>query len=63
MNHGDDVIAPRPPQEDPAGAQVQPSQVFRLVEQMPEFPGGNSAMMDFLRKNLRYPELARDNDI
>lgn len=30
--------------------------VFSNVEQMPEFPGGIPALMDFLSKNLKYPE-------
>lgn len=29
--------------------------VFEVVEQMPEFPGGNKAMMEFLRSNIKYP--------
>lgn len=30
--------------------------VFDVVEQMPSFPGGMEAMMDFLRNNVKYPE-------
>ena len=30
--------------------------VYDQVEQMPEFPGGMSAMIDFLQTNLKYPE-------
>lgn len=30
-------------------------QVYKYVTQMPEFPGGASAMLTYLRKNLRYP--------
>ena len=26
-----------------------------VVETMPEFPGGNTAMMNFLKKNIKYP--------
>lgn len=29
--------------------------VFEIVEQMPEFPGGNSELMKFLAKNIKYP--------
>ncbi|MGL4598891.1 MAG: TonB family protein, partial [Bacteroidia bacterium] len=29
--------------------------VYQVVEQMPEFPGGSGAMMDFIAKNIRYP--------
>lgn len=32
--------------------------VFDVVEQMPEFPGGMEALMQFLMENVRYPESA-----
>ncbi len=38
-------------------------QIFTVVEELPEFPGGTSAMMDFLQTNLRYPEAAKDAGI
>lgn len=38
-------------------------QVFVFVEQQPEFPGGNQAMMDYLIRNLKYPEDAVQNKI
>ncbi len=36
---------------------------FTVVQEMPEFPGGNEAMHLFLKKHLVYPPLARTNDI
>jgi periplasmic protein TonB len=33
------------------------------VEEMPEFPGGESELYSFLSKNLEYPELAQKNRI
>jgi len=33
--------------------------VYTVVECQPEFPGGNSALVDYLQKNVRYPEAAR----
>lgn len=33
------------------------------VPEMPLFPGGPSALAAFLKKNLKYPDLARDNGI
>ena len=30
--------------------------VYDQVEQMPEFPGGMPAMIEFLQTNLKYPE-------
>src|ERR1700756_40997 len=29
--------------------------VFSFAEQMPEFPGGQEAMMRYLRDNIKYP--------
>ena len=36
---------------------------FQLVEQMPEFPGGEEAMRAWLFKNIEYPPLATENGI
>lgn len=36
---------------------------FVVVDQMPQFPGGMNALNAYLQKNLRYPDLARENDI
>lgn len=30
--------------------------IYDVVEQMPEFPGGMPAMIEFLQTNLKYPE-------
>lgn len=37
--------------------------VFQIVECMPEYPGGDKLMMDFIQKNIKYPEYERENDI
>ena len=37
--------------------------IFDQAETMPEFPGGTSALMEFLNKNIRYPEEACKKDI
>ncbi len=33
------------------------------ADKMPEYPGGQEAMMNFLRNNVKYPESARKNGI
>lgn len=38
-------------------------EVFVVVEEMPKFPGGDSALYMFLCMNLSYPEEARENEI
>ena len=44
-------------------APVVENKVFQVVEQMPEFPGGDEAMMKFIQKNIQYPDMERENDI
>ncbi len=44
-------------------APVVENKVFQVVEQMPEYPGGEEAMMKFIQKNIQYPDMERENDI
>ena len=37
--------------------------VLEKAEVMPEYPGGDQAMMDFVAKNVQYPQEARDKEI
>nr|WP_320057467.1 M56 family metallopeptidase [uncultured Bacteroides sp.] len=37
--------------------------VFMVVEQMPEYPGGQQALMNFLRQNVKYPANAKEHQI
>ncbi len=34
-----------------------------LIESLPEYPGGQAAMSEFLKKNIEYPKYARDHGI
>lgn len=43
--------------------EVEEAVVFDFVEQMPEFPGGLSALLSFIGKNIKYPVIAQENDI
>ena len=36
------------------------SDVYLITEQMPEFPGGEEKMIEFVQKNLVYPQQAKD---
>jgi len=38
-------------------------EIFQLVEQQPEFPGGEEALMKFIKKTLKYPALAAEYNI
>ena len=37
--------------------------VFVIVENKPEFPGGDAAMMKYLSENIKYPVIAQENGI
>ena len=38
-------------------------QIFVVVENQPEFPGGTDALMEFIKKNLRYPVFEAESAI
>ena len=42
-------------------AEPEPEKVFDMVEQMPQFPGGQTEMMQFISKNMKYPTIAQEN--
>ena len=42
---------------------VIPDDTYVVVEQMPEYPGGEGALLEFIRNNTRYPEAARAEKI
>lgn len=42
-------------------AAPEPEKVFDMVEQMPTFPGGQSELMSYLGKNIKYPTIAQEN--
>ena len=37
--------------------------IYSIAEQMPQFPGGESELMRFISKNVKYPEIAQENGI
>ncbi|MEG2071442.1 MAG: energy transducer TonB, partial [Bacteroidales bacterium] len=43
--------------------QEKKEEIFRVADQMPEFPGGSSEMYDFIKQNLKYPSSAREYGI
>ena len=48
----------------PEGATVpEEGTIFEVVEQMPEYPGGMPAMMEFISKNIKYPAAAQQAKI
>ena len=51
-----------PPPPKPKVEEVT-EEIFVVVEEQPEFPGGNTAMMKFLSDNIKYPLIAQENGI
>ncbi|MGZ5242750.1 MAG: energy transducer TonB [Bacteroidia bacterium] len=39
-------------------APIEEESLFVIVEQMPEFPGGQAAMFEFFKNNIQYPKAA-----
>ena len=57
----DDVAAPLPTDDKQISGEGDVP--FMVVEQMPEFPGGERALLRWLNKNVKYPALAAENGI
>ena len=54
----EDIPAPEPPKHV-----VEETKIFTVVEQMPMFPGGDPALMGYLRDNIHYPTVAAENGV
>ncbi len=52
-----------PVETAPVEEEPEEPQVFFIVEEMPEFPGGELALRKYLAENVKYPEMAKENDI
>ena len=53
----EEIAAPEPPKP------VEENKVFDVVEQMPSFPGGMGALMNWLSQNIKYPVIAAENGV
>ena len=38
-----------------------PEKIYTATEQMPQFPGGEAALMKYMRNNIKYPVIAIEN--
>jgi len=43
--------------------EVVEDKVYTVIEQMPQYPGGESELMSYIAKNLKYPVIAQENGI
>ena len=53
----EEIAQPEPPKH------VEDNKVFEVVEQMPSFPGGYAALMQWLGSNMKYPTIAAENNV
>ena len=58
---GEDIAVPSDAGTGPV--EEKAPEIFTVVEQMPEFPGGAMEMMKFIQKNIHYPEMAKEANI
>ncbi|MGL5889409.1 MAG: TonB family protein [Bacteroidia bacterium] len=49
-------VAPEPPI-------IQEDQVLMFAEEMPQFPGGEAALQEYLQKSIVYPEIAKEQGL
>ena len=53
----EEIATPEPPKHE------EENKVFDVVEQMPSFPGGPSALMAYLSSHVKYPAVAEENGL
>lgn len=53
----EEIKAPEPPKH------VEENKIFTVVEQMPMYPGGDAALMQYLSSNIHYPAVAAENGV
>ena len=52
-------IAPAVVEEEEESSQT----IFTVVEEMPDFPGGQAELLKFIAKSIKYPVIAQENGI
>ena len=49
--------------EEKEPVEEKPAEVFISVEQMPQFPGGDAALLKYLSSHINYPPMAAESNI
>ena len=49
--------------EEKEPAADKPAEIFISVEQMPQFPGGDEALLKYLSSHINYPPMAAENNV
>ena len=60
-DYGDRVVIYHVQKED--SGIVGNDGIFQLVELQPEFPGGMAELIKYLKKNLRYPQICKEQGL
>ncbi|MBP5641953.1 MAG: energy transducer TonB [Paludibacteraceae bacterium] len=55
--------AEQPAQTQQPQQRVETTEYVELQETMPEYPGGDEAMYEFLQQNIRYPKDYKTDDV
>jgi periplasmic protein TonB len=55
-----EYVAPVKVEEEESAEEAQ---IFMVVESMPEYPGGEPALYQFLSENIKYPQMAKESGI
>lgn len=58
-----EIIEDTGEEEEEVEEEVAEPEIFTIVEQQPEFPGGEVALLKYLQKNIKYPPIAKENGI
>lgn len=61
MGYGNTKAVYDEPNKD--AAKSDDTEVFWVVEQMPEYPGGNGELLKYIQQNLQYPKAAQENGV
>ena len=54
----EEYVAPEVVEEE-----VVEQEIFKIVEEMPAFPGGEAKLMEYVSKNVKYPQIARETGV
>ena len=54
----EEYVAPEIEEEE-----VVEQEIFQIVEEMPAYPGGEAKLLDYIQKNVKYPQIAKETGI
>ncbi len=60
---GGEVLKAKEGIKPPEPPKHEENKIFTVVEQMPMYPGGDAALMQYLSSNIHYPAVAAENGV